>query len=371
MIVLVLLAAAAAVARPTPPPDPSALLAKAARLHQSGQLDEAIEQYRRLLAAHPDHVPARSNLGAALVQGGHYPEAIAEYRKALDRDESNVEVRVNLALAFYKAQRLSEAAAELERVVSARPQHPKALILLADCRLRLGQFAKVIEILGPLESAADKNQAIAYLLGVALIKNDQPEKGKVLLDRILSRDDSAEARLMLGTAYYGVRDYAAANEEFARAARLDPRLPSVHLHHGRTLMAIGSPEEAAAAFRRELAREANDFDSNLLLGALLKQEQGYEEARRCFDRALRVRPGALEVRYQLGSLKLLEGDADGARQILEDVTKKDPRFLEAYVSLATAYYRLQRKADGDRARAQVEKLTREQQEANLAVPAAP
>jgi tetratricopeptide (TPR) repeat protein len=349
-------------ARPTARLDASIVLANAARLHQSGQLGEAIEEYRRLLAADPDHVAARSNLGAALVQRGHYEEAVAEYRKALEKDKSNVDVRVNLALAFYKAQRLDEAASELERALRARPQHHKALVLLADCRLRLGQFHKVIEILAPLEPTAEKDHAIAYLLGVALIKDDQAEKGKVLLDRILSQDDSAEARLMLGTAYYGVRDYAAANDEFARAARLGPRLPSVHLHHGRTLMAMGSPEEAGAAFRRELARDPNDFDANLLLGSLLKQEQDYEEARRCFDRAHLVRPGALEVRYQIGSLNLLEGDAEGARKILEDVTEKEPRFLEAYVSLATAYYRLERKADGDRARAQVEKLTREQQE---------
>src|SRR5687768_808959 len=78
-------------ARPSPP-DPSVLLANAVRLHQAGELDDAVGLYRELLARHPDHVPARSNLGAALVQGGRYRDAIAEYRKALERDEGNVEV---------------------------------------------------------------------------------------------------------------------------------------------------------------------------------------------------------------------------------------------------------------------------------------
>jgi len=45
---------------------------------------------------------------------------------------------------------------------------------------------------------------------------------------------------------------------------------------------------------------------------------------------------------------------------LEKVVKQSPQFLEAHVSLAQAYYRLKRKADGDRERAVVQKLKAEQ-----------
>jgi hypothetical protein len=45
--------------------------------------------------------------------------------------------------------------------------------------------------------------------------------------------------------------------------------------------------------------------------------------------------------------------------MLEAIVKEAPSFLEAHVALATAYYRLQRKVDGDRERAIVEKLNQE------------
>jgi hypothetical protein len=55
------------------------------------------------------------------------------------------------------------------------------------------------------------------------------------------------------------------------------------------------------------------------------------------------------------------GRAGEARVLLEDVVKEYPDFVEARVLLASVYYRLNRKADGDRERAIVEKLNREQQ----------
>ena len=54
------------------------------------------------------------------------------------------------------------------------------------------------------------------------------------------------------------------------------------------------------------------------------------------------------------------GRLDQARAALEAIVKQAPRFVEAHVSLAAVYYRLQRKADGDREKALAQKLTVEQ-----------
>src|SRR6266446_4929014 len=55
------------------------------------------------------------------------------------------------------------------------------------------------------------------------------------------------------------------------------------------------------------------------------------------------------------------GKIDLARVELEQVVKENPQFSEAHVSLATIYYRLKRKADGDREGAIVRKLDAERQ----------
>jgi Tfp pilus assembly protein PilF len=74
-----------------------------------------------------------------------------------------------------------------------------------------------------------------------------------------------------------------------------------------------------------------------------------------------VRPGDAAVRYQLATLDLQEGQTEEARTELEKLTREIPQFVEAHVSLATAYYRLKRKEDGDKERATVLRLNAEKQ----------
>ena len=47
--------------------------------------------------------------------------------------------------------------------------------------------------------------------------------------------------------------------------------------------------------------------------------------------------------------------------MLETIVADSPTFTEAYVLLATVYYRLQRRDDGDRMRAVIERLNAEAQ----------
>ncbi|HKP14278.1 MAG TPA: tetratricopeptide repeat protein, partial [Blastocatellia bacterium] len=96
--VLLLCAAAGAAAQSK---DAERLYANAVRLHQAGDIENAIREYKAFLVLYPNTVEARSNLGAAYARLGRYEEAIEQYRQALALDARNTPVRFNLALAYY------------------------------------------------------------------------------------------------------------------------------------------------------------------------------------------------------------------------------------------------------------------------------
>jgi tetratricopeptide (TPR) repeat protein len=123
----------------------------------------------------------------------------------------------------------------------------------------------------------------------------------------------------------------------------------------------GNLPAARAAFEKELQQNPNDFESNLNLAVLLKQDQDYDGARKLLDRALRVRPGHLAALYQVAAIDLATGKLDTARLNLERIIKEAPDFEEAHIQLATIYYRQKRRADGDRERAVAQKLSAEKQ----------
>jgi tetratricopeptide (TPR) repeat protein len=346
---------------PQQPPAVEQVLRHAIALHQAGDFAAAIPEYRAYLKQVPDNFMARSNLGAALSHAGLYEEAIVEYKKALELQPHNAPVRLNLALAYYKASEISNAAPELARVVAEQPSNRQAIFLLADCDLRLGENKEVIELLSPLEQQSPDDKALIYLLGTALIRDQQTARGQLLVDRILRDGDSAEARLLMGTTKMSVHDFAGALPDLKKAVELNPQLPDVYSYYGMALASTGDTPGAAVAFRKELESNPNDYTANMQLGVLLKQDQYYGEAQRCFERALRVRPGDATVRYQLATLDLLQGRTEHALTVLETLTQEIPAFVAAHVSLATAYYRLKRKDEGDKERAIVLRLNAEKQ----------
>jgi Tfp pilus assembly protein PilF len=183
----------------------------------------------------------------------------------------------------------------------------------------------------------------------------------VLVNRILREGESAEAHLLLGTTKMNAQEFADALVDLKKAVELNPKLPDVYSYYGLALLTTGDMAAAADAFREELKSNPNDFVSNLQLGVIFKQDQRYDEARSSFDRALRARPGDPGVRYQLATLDLANGNIEQACSRLEQLIAETPQFVEAHVSLATIYYRLKRKADGDRERAIVLKLNAESQ----------
>ena len=340
---------------------PDQLLRHAVELHQAGDISGAIAAYRAYLKLEPKSVMALSNLGAALSRSGQYEQAVAEYRKALAVDSRNLPVRLNLALAFYKTSAISEAATELESVIRLQPANRQAIFLLADCDLRLGENQKVIDLLTPLEKDSTNDKALSYLLGTALIRDNQTARGQKVVDRILREGESAEARLLLGTTKMNAQEFSEALVDLKKAVELNPQLPDVYSYYGLALLTTGDMAAAAEAFRKELESNPNDFVSNLQVGVIFKQDQRYDEARTSFERALRVRPGDPGVRYQVATLDLTKGDLAAACGKLEQLVKETPQFVEAHVSLATVYYRLKRKEDGDRERALVLKLNADAQ----------
>jgi tetratricopeptide (TPR) repeat protein len=340
---------------------PQELFNDAMAKQKAGDLEGAVQEYRRLLKIQPDAVPIRSNLGAALVGLGEFTEAITEYKIALKQAPTTPGLRLNLALAYYKTGRIADAVDQLLRVHNEEPGNLQAILLLGDCYLRMGQNRDLISLLQPAYKKHPDEMGIVYLLGTALIRDHQVEEGQVLVDRILRNGESAEAHMMLGAAKIEAADFAGARDELAKAVALDAKLPGVHVLYAQALQVTAGPDEARKEFQEELAIDPYDYVSNLQLGAMLRQEQRYDEARHYLTRALETRPGDLAVRYQLAAIDLSEGKAERARGELESIVKQSPSFTEAHVSLSIAYFRLKRTADGNREKGIVEKLTAEAQ----------
>jgi tetratricopeptide (TPR) repeat protein len=93
---------------------------------------DAVVEFRKAVAAKPDSVTARINLGAALTQVGDVPGAVAQFEEALRLEPGRVNAHYNLAVLLAGQNKHEQAITHLRSVLSVDENDLNARFLLAQ-----------------------------------------------------------------------------------------------------------------------------------------------------------------------------------------------------------------------------------------------
>ncbi|MGA2131144.1 MAG: tetratricopeptide repeat protein [Bryobacteraceae bacterium] len=352
ILAMLALAAGAATAQSA---SPEQIFRDAVAAQQRGDDALAVRKYQELLKRYPDAVEARANLGAALSKLGRYDEAIEQYQAALAKN-GNPALRLNLALAYYKKGALREAVDQLTILHKGAPGDARIATLLGDCYSRLGRDDDAIGVLKPVDAAHPEDLAVAWLLGSALIRAGHRRDGLALVDRVARQGNSAEAYLLAGQTALKLNEFERARDYAAAALRLNPQLPGVLTLRGTVLSYLGDTPGATAVLRKAVEADPKDFEAQLGLGAVMHTERDLDGAREHLQIARRLKPDSNLALYEWARLERTEGKVEEAVKDFERVVHDDPNWAQPHVELAALYFRLNRQADGDRERAEFDRL---------------
>ncbi len=120
-------------------PAPELLFERALRLEGEGELPEAAQMYRRVIALAPEWAEAHYNLGNALRAMGRVEAAEEMYRLTVALDEDYAAAHYNLGDVLDERGALAEAAEVLQSALDAEPEFTDAHYNLASCLARLGK----------------------------------------------------------------------------------------------------------------------------------------------------------------------------------------------------------------------------------------
>lgn len=126
--------------------DPQATAAAAAQpedLAQAGNYKEAIEGFRRRVAADPTDLNARLWIGWLHERMGRPDLAEPVYRSVVLEAPEHVDAAIHLANLLTKQRRHEEAVRVLERAKSAGPRDPDLLTALGNAHLRVDKNSEL------------------------------------------------------------------------------------------------------------------------------------------------------------------------------------------------------------------------------------
>ena len=125
-------------------PDIAASFQQGLALHKQGQLVDAANHYRSVLALAPDHAETLHLLGVLEHQSSRHAEAVVLIDRAIAVDPGPPAYYSNLGAAQQALGRMADALVSFDRALERRPAYPEALVNRATLLLQLERPADAL-----------------------------------------------------------------------------------------------------------------------------------------------------------------------------------------------------------------------------------
>lgn len=176
-----------------------------AALTQVGDSKGAVEQFEEALRIEPDKVNAHYNLAILLAGQNEHERAIGHLQSALKSEPNDFAVRYLLAQQLTKAGRADEARVEFSRVIQGNPANEAALLEYAQLLHRTREFKQALEVLDKSYTQYPQRGRTALLLAYLLATSPAAElrdgaRGLELAQRVYGATKAAHHGALVALA---------------------------------------------------------------------------------------------------------------------------------------------------------------------------
>lgn len=338
--------------------------------HTLDDLAAAEAAYATALRYAPNDIQGLANHAMVLLSQGKHDLAgqdIAKFRKLAPRDPRGGYLQ---ALLHYRQGRYAEAKGALQEVLVAAPKHRPSNLLAGAVAYALGDYEQAAAKLGLVLGEIPGNAYTRKLLAATQIKLGEPDKAQETLKPLLvSITDDPQVQNLFGGAHMAATEFNKAGDYFEKAVAMDPDTPATRTQLGLARLLARESEiavtELGSAARLDLKGETQadmllviahidrrEFDKALEAAAALEKKQPNNpavfnlkggaflgkndnaNARKSFERALRLNPGYFPAAKNLARLDLKEGKPEAARKHFQNILAKEANNSRAMVELA-------------------------------------
>lgn len=307
---------------------------------QKQEFDAAEALLKKAVAANSADYRAWFDLGFVYTQTKRRPEAIDAYRKSVAAKPDVFESNLNLGIVLARQGDNAEAARYLKAATQLKPTAN------ADEGL-----ARAWLSLGMVKESLDPQQALAAYAQAAKLNPKNPEphlSAAILLERQEKYDDAAgeyqaaatlepkatEPIAGLANVYSKQKKLPEAEAELRRLLELEPNNSTVRTQLGRVLAAQGKQGEAATALGSGASKPGGDPHGALDLGTMYVKAGNYAAAEEQLRFAVKGLPQDAEAHYAMGSLLMVQKQYPEAQQELLIAAKLKPDLSGIYGNLA-------------------------------------
>jgi len=232
----------------------------------------------------PDRLQA---MGEIALQSGDYDSSLINFLEILRREPERYDLHYKVGVIFLLKGQLEPAQTELALVLVHRPEMSQAHEALGMVHLQQKKYSQALAEFQQIVNQDASQVNARHLLGVTYLEDGQPAKAVTELQRVLVLDRRHLASYVaLGQAYTELKDYRRAINCLRQGLGLDPTNKKLNYQLGQALAGEKLYDQALEAFMKA-GDEAQAYNN---IGVHYFMAGQYEEAAKCFQRAIELRP---------------------------------------------------------------------------------
>jgi len=165
---------------------------------ERGELEKALDQYRQVLDARPDHVLALGSVGDCLMALERFEEAIRSYKRALKglpEGEERRNLQNDLGVCFFKMGDLGKAVGEFKDILKRDPDHVNAIYNLGQVYFHGGMTGRVREDYEEFVKGSKNAASILFSLSKSMVSAATAQKGKPSEENLLIGESPSMRRV--------------------------------------------------------------------------------------------------------------------------------------------------------------------------------
>lgn len=322
---------------------------------RQGNLDTAAEGFTSVVKQAPTFAEAFLNLGLVREEQGNHDEAIRNFGKALTLKPRLRGANLFLGISHYRLNQFTPSLTALKKETVAYPKDAGAWMWLGVVELAQDRPEEAAAALDKAAQLAPNDVDILYHRGQAHLLVSKNSYGKMFK----ADPKSWRVRQVLAQANAEAERHMDAIAEYQEAIKLAPNQPGLHEELGSEFRNAGKPQEAEAAFLRELEIDPYNYLARYKLGVLAVERNDGTKAKELIEAALRLKPDLRHSDYNLGRAEMQIGNDVVAAQHFQKATttETDPEVLQqTWFQLGIVYRRLKRMPEAQQAMATFQKL---------------
>ena len=148
-----------------------------------GQLDIAVQNYKKALSIKPDYAKAHYNLGIALQELGNLDDSVRSYQSAITLEPENAQAYNNLAVVLRELEQLEDAEVICRKAIFLDPKYAEAYCTLSIILYANGDLNSALEIIEKAYSINQKSKLIKLLLAILKARRDRDNGDSITADK--------------------------------------------------------------------------------------------------------------------------------------------------------------------------------------------